>query len=63
MKLLLNPLVHTHGHYTVDVAGPRAECQPVESVDGALSLIHLRGSRIFFLLGKGQIREDGGSQR
>jgi hypothetical protein len=63
MKLLVDPPIYADRHYTLDIAGPRAECEPVQSVDGALSLIHLRGSEIFLLLGKGQIRGDSESQQ
>ena len=63
MKLLVDPLIYTHRHYTIDIARPRAECEPVQSVDGALSLIHLRGGEILSLLGDGQVGGDGESQR
>jgi hypothetical protein len=51
MKLEFDPLVNAHLGDAFDIAGPRAEGQAVEGMDGAFLGVHLRlvgGGLVFF---------------
>jgi hypothetical protein len=50
VQLLFNPFVDAHGRDTVDFPRARSECQPVQSVHSALTVIQARLDRRFLIL-------------